>query len=210
MSDVRELRVDVHADILCPWSYIAKRRLERAASGIAGARVVLVWRSFELDPNLGRAPTRSAAQAIRAWRREEAAVHIERIVTSGAREDLELDLERAGPVRTFDAHRIVHLAAEVGRADAAMERLLRAYFTEGENVADHDVLSRLAAEIGLEVDAVCSLLAGERLADEVRSDARLARERGITSVPTLVARGAAPVPAVRPVTELREWLELAT
>lgn len=211
MSELHEatVRVEVHADILCPWTYIAKRRLDKASSQLGGARVEIVWRSFELGPDLGRVPSLSAAQSIRDARGHEAGARIERIVTLGALEGVTLDLERARPVNSFDAHRLVHLGARVGRADATMERLLRAYHTEGENISEHDVLLRLASETGLDAEEVRSTLAGEDLAEAVRSDERLARERGITSVPMMLTAGASPISAILAADELHAWLELA-
>lgn len=211
MSELREatVQIEIYADILCPWSYIAKRRLDKAFTQLRGAHVEIVWRSFELEPDLGRLPSQSAAQTIRDSRGDEADARIDRIVTLGALEGLTLDLERARPVNTFDAHRLVHLGAGVGKADATMERLLRAYHSEGENVADHDVLLRLASAAGLDTEEVRSTLAGERFADAVRSDERLARERGITGVPMMLTAGASPISAVLPVAELHAWLELA-
>ena len=87
---------------------------------------------------------------------------------------------------TFDAHRIAHLAAEHGLQDAMKERLLRAYFTEGELISDHDTLARLAVEVGLDEQEVRELFAGDRYSDEVREDERAAGELGISAVPTFV------------------------
>ncbi|MDF2693674.1 MAG: oxidoreductase [Labilithrix sp.] len=203
------MRIDVHADVLCPWSYIAKRRLEAARAGIQGTPVEIVWRSFELAPDLGSVPAKSAAQTIRDWRGDEADARIARIVALGAAEGITLDLERARLVNTFDAHRLLHLGAAGGKADAVMERLLRAYHSDGENVADAGVLARLGRQAGLDAQDVTAMLAGERCSDAVRADQDLARRRGITGVPMMVIGPAPPISAVRPVDELRELLERA-
>lgn len=87
---------------------------------------------------------------------------------------------------TFDAHRIVHLAGAHGMQDAIKERLLRAHFTDGELVSDHDTLLRIAVEAGLPEQEVREVLAGEHLAEAVREDERLAADLGVSAVPTFV------------------------
>ena len=98
--------------------------------------------------------------------------------------DFRFDIARSGA--TFDAHRVVHLAGEHGLQDAMKERLLRAYFTEGELMSDHDTLVRLAAEVGLDADEARVMLASDRFAAEVRDDERTATQFGISAVPTFV------------------------
>jgi predicted DsbA family dithiol-disulfide isomerase len=129
-----------------------------------------------------------------------------RMVETAAGEglDFRFDLIRSG--RTFDAHRLVHLAHEHGRGDEAKERLLRAYFSEGELMSDHDTLVRLATEIGLDEDEVRAALAGDRYAAAVGDDERTAAELGITAVPTFVIDRAIGVSGAQPPSALLEFL----
>jgi predicted DsbA family dithiol-disulfide isomerase len=103
-----------------------------------------------------------------------------------ATEGLEFRFDIARSGATFDAHRIVHLAEENGLQDQMKERLLRAYFTDGELISDHRTLIRLAAEVGLPEQEVHEALADERYADQVRDDERTAGQLGISAVPTFV------------------------
>lgn len=201
--------IEIHADVLCPWSYIAKRRLEKALAELGDVGIETIWRSFELSPGAATVPAESAAQVIRDWRGDAAEARIAQIVALGTAEGLVLDLERARPVNSFDAHRLVHLGAATGQASAVMERLLHAYHSEGENIADIGVLARLATDAGLEAEAVAGLLAGSSYADAVRADRRLATERGISGVPVMVVAGGAPMSAVQPVGDLTELLRRA-
>jgi predicted DsbA family dithiol-disulfide isomerase len=98
--------------------------------------------------------------------------------------DFRFDIARSGT--TFDAHRLVHLAAQHGLQDAMKERLLCAYFGEGELMSDPDTLVRLAGEVGVAEDEVREMLAGDRFAEEVREDERMAQAFGISAVPTFV------------------------
>ena len=110
----------------------------------------------------------------------------QRMSSVGAADGIEFrqDIARGG--NTFDAHRLLHLAAAHDRQDALKERLLRAYHTEGQPIGDPDTLERLAVEVGLPADEVHELLAGERYAAEVRDDERTAASFGISGVPFFV------------------------
>jgi predicted DsbA family dithiol-disulfide isomerase len=182
--------VDIWSDIACPWCYIGKRRFEAALAEFEHRdEVCVTWRSFELDPDAphehegDRAARLAAKYGMTIEQAHEAG---RRITDVAADEGLEFrfDVSRSGS--TFDAHRIVHLAAERGLQDAMKERLLRAYFTEGELVSDHETLARLAGEVGLAEDEIGEVLTGERYAEEVRDDERLASQLGMRAVPTFV------------------------
>lgn len=202
------MKVEIYADVLCPWCYIGKRRLTAALESIADrSSVEIAWRSYELAPEEGRDPGPTAAEAMAGWWGAQAPDRIARIQALGAAEGLELNLHLARPVNTFDAHRLCRLAAGRGWADQMMERLLSAYHSEGLNVADQQVLQRLGEEVGLDAALVRSVLAGDDYAEQVRADRRRAAEHGVTSVPSLVIGGRPPVPGVQPATELRRLLE---
>ncbi|HET8978854.1 MAG TPA: DsbA family oxidoreductase [Solirubrobacteraceae bacterium] len=182
--------IEIWSDIACPWCYIGKRRFEAALEQFEHRdEVTVTWRSFELDPE---APAeRDGDRAEHLARKygmsiEQAQAAEAQMTETAAGEglDFRFDIARAGNM--FDGHRLVHLAAAHGRQDAMKERLLRAYFSEGELVSDHATLMRLAAEVGLPEDEVRELLAGDRYADEVRDDERTAGALGISAVPTFV------------------------
>jgi predicted DsbA family dithiol-disulfide isomerase len=198
------MTVEVFADVLCPWCYIGKRRL--AAALADQDEVEVVWRSYELAPDEGRTPGPTAAEAMTQWWGERAAARVAHIRAVGAEDGLELNLHLARPVNTFDAHRLIHLAADHDLADEMAERLLRGYHIEGLNVADQDVLARLGAEAGLAAADVRALLAGDTHADSVRADERRAVELGITGVPSLVIDGNPAVSGVQPPAELRRLI----
>jgi predicted DsbA family dithiol-disulfide isomerase len=194
------VRVDVYADVLCPWSYIGKRRLATALTGLAAReRVEVRWRSVELDPRLGRVPGRTAAEEMAdpAWWGDRAASRIAHIQALGAAEGLDLNLHLARPVNSFDAHRLIQFAADRGRADAMAEHLLFAYHTDGADIADPRVLRHLGERAGLPAAEVAALVAGDAYATHVRADERQAAEQGATSVPSLVIDGGRPISGVQ-------------
>jgi predicted DsbA family dithiol-disulfide isomerase len=182
--------VEIWSDIACPWCYIGKRRFEAALAQFEHRDDVHVsWRSFELDPAAPREREgdRTARIAEKYGISVARAREMEDQLTEAATGEglaFRFDIARSGA--TFDAHRIVHLANEHALQDEMKERLLRAYFSEGELVGDHGTLVRLAVEVGLAEDEVCQTLASDRYAQEVRDDERTAAQFGISAVPTFV------------------------
>jgi predicted DsbA family dithiol-disulfide isomerase len=186
----RGVEIEIWSDIACPWCYIGKRRFEAALAEFEHRDEVRVtWRSFELDP--GAPPERAGDRAERLAEKygmtvEQARAAEQQLTGVAVDEGLPFRFDIARSGSTFDAHRLVHLAETHGLQDAMKERLLRAYFTEGELMSDHDALVRLAAEVGLDEQEVRELLSGDRYADDVRADERTASELGISAVPTFV------------------------
>jgi predicted DsbA family dithiol-disulfide isomerase len=107
------MKVEVFADVLCPWCFIGKRRLATALAQVADRdQVEVVWRSYELAPEQGRVPGPTAAETMAQWWGERTPARIAHIQAVGSADGLELNLHAARPVSTFDAHRVIHLAAE--------------------------------------------------------------------------------------------------
>lgn len=184
------MNVEIWSDIACPWCYVGKRRFEAALARFEHRDDVRVtWRSFELDPQApperhgDRAERLAQKYGMTVERAREAESRLT-AVAAGDGLDFHFDIARSGS--TSDGHRIVHLAGEHGLQDEMKERLLRAYFIEGELVSDHGTLVRLAVEVGLDEAETIAVLAGERFADDVRADELAAGQLGISAVPTFV------------------------
>lgn len=184
------MEIEIWSDIACPWCYIGKRRLQAALAQFEHRDAVrVVWRSFELDPE---APAeRRGDRAEHLARKygmslEQARAAEQRLTDTAAGEGLEFrfDIARAG--NTFDAHRVVHLARAHDLQDEMKERLLRAYFSEGDLISDPAILTGLAVEVGLPEPEVSETLASDRYAEAVRDDERTATALGISAVPTFV------------------------
>ena len=141
------LMVEIWSDVVCPWCYIGKRRFETALEAFEHRdEVTVLWRSFELDPEApksvdGTASERLAAKYGMSLERAKG-LHVE-MTERAAGEGLDFRFDLARPGNTFDAHRLIHLAATSGHQAAAKERLMRAYFTEGEAIADPETLIRV-------------------------------------------------------------------
>jgi predicted DsbA family dithiol-disulfide isomerase len=185
------MKVEVWSDVVCPWCYLGKRRLEAAIAEFPD-EVEVVWRSFELDPTAPRRRTMSAAEHLAAkygLTSEQVAASWERLTALGEAEGLEYRLASTQGGSSFDAHRLVKLAARHGKTDAAVERLFRAYFSEGLAIGEPETLAQLGHELGLPADEVDELLATDELAVEVRADEQLAAQHGIGGVPFFAIDG---------------------
>jgi len=186
------LELEVWSDIACPWCYVGKRRLESALKRFPhAAEVHVVWRSFELDPSAPRERPRDVSHVEFIARKygmsvAQAQKSTDHLVSLARAEGLAFDFANIRSGNTFDAHRLVHLGHERGVQDAVKERLLKAYFEQGELMSDHGTLVRLATEAGLKADEVTDVLAGDTFAAAVRADETQARELGISGVPCFV------------------------
>jgi predicted DsbA family dithiol-disulfide isomerase len=198
------MKVEIWSDVVCPWCYIGKRRFESALARFPHRDEVDVeWRSFELDP---AAPPTAELRGTHAdqlqvkFGRPAAEIDqlLARVTSLAAAEglDFRFDLNRGG--NSFDAHRLLHLAKAHGRQDQLKERLDRGTFTEGLAVSDHEELTALAVEIGLDEADVRDVLAGDRYADAVRDDEAQARAYGINGVPFFVLDGRYGVSGAQP------------
>jgi predicted DsbA family dithiol-disulfide isomerase len=207
------MQVEVWSDIVCPWCYIGKRRLESALARFEHADdVEVVWRSFELDAS---APPSIEGNLVQRLADKygvspgEAAAMNQRVSSIAAEEGLRYRLDIARPGNTFDAHRLLHLAAARGVQGELKERLLAAYQSEGHAIGDHDVLIEQAVTVGLDAAEVHDVLAGDRYADDVRSDEREARAMGATGVPFFVIDRRYAVAGAQPADLLLQALEQA-
>jgi predicted DsbA family dithiol-disulfide isomerase len=188
------MRIDIWSDIVCPWCYLGKRRLEKALAGFDRRDdVQIAHRSFQLDPTRARGETMSRRQMLmKKYRLSEDQVRDmdRKMETMAALEGLEYHLTDTGLTgNTLDAHQLVHLAGTHGAADSMIDRLYRAYFTEQRSVFGVDALAALAVEEGLDVTEVREALAANRYVDAVTRDLSEARSLGVSGVPFFVIDG---------------------
>lgn len=207
------MHVEIWSDVVCPWCYIGKRRFESALAQFRHRdNVTVTFRSFQLDPT---APRSSDVPANERLARKygvseaQAAAMNERVSALAAQEGLDYHLEQARYANTFDAHRLIHLAAAHNCQQEVKERLLRAYFTEGAAIGDPETLARLAAEAGIDPDEARGVLDSDAYAGDVLADERQARELGITGVPFFVVDEKYGVSGAQPAELFKEVLERA-
>lgn len=208
--------LDVWADVVCPWCYVAKRRLRRAIDAWDRPHEVLVrHRAYELDPGMPkghRVPVTTYLGEKYGGGEESGAAMSAQAARVGTQEGLRFDMAAALKANSYDAHRLIALAREMGGPaleDAALERMFSAHFAEGLAVDDHDTLLRCAAEAGMDERRVASVLADDTYGDDVRTDEEEARALGVRGVPFVVGNGHVAVSGAQPVEVFLELLRVA-
>jgi predicted DsbA family dithiol-disulfide isomerase len=198
------VEIEIWADVVCPWCYMGKVRLERALASY-DREVTVRYRPFQLDPRPvdGPAPLIEAMSA-RFGGSERVRQMFAHTKGVAAGDGLELHFDRAVTANTFEAHRLVWFAGTRGRASEMLDALYRAHFTEGVDVGSRDALAALAAGIGL--DGAREFLDSDAGVAEVRAALAEARELGINGVPMFVFAGKYAVSGAQDPATLREVL----
>lgn len=205
------VRIDIWSDIACPWCAVGKANLDAALAEFPHP-VEVVWRSFELDPGARDARGTDYARLLaRKYGTSLAGgqAMVDRMVATGREAGVHLDFSAVKPGNTFDAHRVVHLGAARGLQHAVKERFLTGYLAEGVAISDHDEITRLAVEAGLEEAEVRAVLAGDAYGDAVRADEQQALDRGCSGVPFFLMGERVAVPGAQPPATLLRALHKA-
>jgi predicted DsbA family dithiol-disulfide isomerase len=184
------VRIDIWSDVICPWCFLGKRRFDQAVEQLGGLPDIEVrWRAFQLDPRATTEPGDLRRSIEAKYGPGSFERMTGRLTALGVDEGIDYRFDLAKRVSTIDAHRLSAWAFDSGGAGAQaamVERLFRAYFEEGANVADHPTLVSLACDVGLDPSATESMLASPAHGGDVASDLDGAIERGITAVPAFV------------------------
>ena len=196
------LTVDVYSDVVCPWCYIGKRRLEQALESVqAQATARIFWRPFQLNPTMPKAgmDRRVYLEAKFGGPGEMKAIQ-DRVAAVGTNVGIEFAFDRiARTPNTFDAHRLIWFAQQQGRQDEVVEELFHGYFTEGLHIGQAEVLVSLAVRAGLDGEAVGRLLQAQEGVDAVRQEEAHGHQLGIRGVPYFVLNGKAALSGAQPV-----------
>ncbi len=184
------MQVEIWSDVMCPFCYIGKRKMEAALEQFPHKdKVEITWKSFQLNPDMkteaGKNINQYLAEA-KGWTLQKAKEMNDYVTEMAKESGLTYHLEKAVVANSFDAHRLSHLAKKRGVQDAVEERIFAAYFTEGKNTADHAVLTEIGVEMGLDKTEVTTMLAGNEYAADVEQDIYEAQQVGVRGVPFFV------------------------
>jgi len=179
--------IDIVSDVVCPWCFVGKRRLEKAVAALEGTPIAVRWRPFQLDPTIPAEGLPRQEYLRRKFKAEQVAEIHRSLLTVGALEgiDFRFDLIERSP-NTLDAHRLISWAADRSREELMVERLFRLYFTEGADIGNRAVLAQAAAELGLDREEAEKFLTGADRHDEVLAQIEMSSRMGITGVPTFI------------------------
>ncbi len=208
--------IEIWSDVVCPWCYIGKRRIENALAAFDHADEVEVhWRSYQLDPGAPTEPTERAVEMIaRKYGQSAAGAQQmqDRVEAVAAEEGLVYRLSQTLHLNTVDAHRLIHLGHAEGGNELqgrVKEALLAAYFTEARNVADHAVLREVAVGAGLVAARVDEVLASREFEADVHADVEQAQAYGASGVPFFVIDQKYGVSGAQPTETFTQVLERA-
>lgn len=205
------MHIDIWSDVVCPWCYLGKRRLERALDEFEHrGEVSIAHRSFQLDPSKPKRVTMNRRQMLAAkyhLTEDQVAEMDEKMERTAAQDGLTYRLTPDGVTgSTFDAHRLLHFAKARGREEAMLDRLYRAYFSEQRSVFDTESLAALAQDAGLDAPETRDMLNGSAYADDVEDDQKEARLLGVSGVPFFVIDDRFGVSGAQPVEVFRQVL----
>ncbi|HEY0217069.1 MAG TPA: DsbA family oxidoreductase [Cellulomonas sp.] len=212
------MQVEIWSDVACPWCYIGKRRFAAALADFPQRdRVEVTWRSFELQPDAEPSAAhpgmseRELLSTLKGMPVEQVDQMFAQVTAVAAAEGLAYDFTTVIPANTFDAHRLVHIAAGLPGSTPVtvgevMERLMSAHFEQGRAVDDAAVLVEIAGEAGLDTGAVAAALAADEGAVAVRADEAEAQALGVTGVPFFVVDRRLAVSGAQPVEMFRRLL----
>ncbi|MCW5797120.1 MAG: DsbA family oxidoreductase [Nitrospira sp.] len=207
------LAIDVYSDVVCPWCYVGKRRLEQALESVqAQATARVFWRPFQLNPTMPKTgmDRRVYLEAKFGGPGEMKAIQ-DRVASVGRSVGIEFAFDRiARTPNTFDAHRLIWFAQQQGRQDAVVEELFHGYFTEGLHIGQPETLIALAVRAGLDGKAAECLLQAHQGVDAVRQEEAHGRQLGIRGVPYFVLNGKTAISGAQPVETFLEAIEQTT
>jgi predicted DsbA family dithiol-disulfide isomerase len=199
--------IQVWSDVVCPWCYLGKHRLEKALAQLPGGATV-TYRAYQLDPSpIAQPMPLKAAMATKFGDPDRVDQMLDHVTSIAAADGLPLDFNRAVAANTFDAHRLIAWAAAQNRQSDMLDALQRSYFTSGADLGDRTALAAIAGGIGLDPAAALAHLESPAGTEAVNADLREARELGITSVPTFVVDGKYAIQGAQEVTTIVSALE---
>ncbi len=184
------MKVEIWSDVVCPFCYVGKRKFENALKAFSHRdEVEVVWHSFELTPDFEPIPGESSHESLakkKGISTDEARRMGDQMTQVALEVGLHYDFDRTIPANTFLAHQLIHLGAHHGRQDATKERLMAAYYLEGQNIGDLDTLVQLGTEVGLNATESRAALRAGTYAEAVRRDEYHAQQIGVRGVPFFV------------------------
>ena len=201
------IKLDILSDPVCPWCYIGKANLDRALEARADHPLTIEWHPFQLNPDMPEGGMDRRAYLEAKFGGKENAVKVyARIAEAAEAAGLRIDFSAIDRTpNTIDAHRLIHWAGLEGRQTAAVSRLFKAYFEDGRDIGDREVLLDIAQGIGLDAELIRRLFDSDADLDDIRARDERARQRGVTGVPTFVLANQHVLPGAQP-TDL--WLQV--
>jgi len=209
MTEQQPVRIDVVSDVVCPWCFIGKRRLEKALALKPEIPVEVHWHPYFLNDWIPREGiARSEYLTAKFGSPDRYAGIAQRVTEAAAEEGLDYATDRISrQPNTIDAHRLIKWAEGIGKAAEMKQKLMDLYFTEGADLSNRAVLVQAASDVGLDADDVTDALASDQDVEQVSQEAKAAKEAGIEGVPCFIFGGKFAVSGAQAPQYLAEALE---
>lgn len=195
------ISIEIYSDVMCPWCYVGKRRLERALGQLRErAQAQITWRPFQLNPTMPLdGMDRTAYLKAKFGNLENFGRMKEQLLAAGEEEEIPFAFDKIQRTpNTFAAHRLVWYAAQQRKQDQVVEALFHAYFIEGQNIGDLNIIAHAAVEVGLDRTETEAFLASDKGAVEVKAEEAIGRRLGISGVPYFVFNGRIAISGAQP------------
>lgn len=196
----KTVKLDILSDPICPWCYIGKSQLDKALADTPDHPFVIEWHPFQLNPDMPAGGMDRRAYLEGKFGGKDGAVKAYAPVVEKAAEvglDINFEAMQRTP-NTLDAHRLIHWAGIEGKQADVVDALFAAYFVEGRDIGDAEVLADIADGIGMDASVVMKLLASDADREDIRARDAHSREMGVNSVPTFIVAGKHAVPGAQP------------
>ena len=202
------ITIDVVSDVVCPWCYVGKHRLEKALAMMPERDFAIFWRPFQLDPTIPKEGMPRRAYLERKFGAERLADLHKPLIEIGKAEGIPFAFDKiTRSPNTLDAHRLLRWAQESGRQNEMADRLFALYFVEGADIGSSDVLTKAAADVGLDAALVAQLLVTEADLDPVIAEINAAQKMGISGVPTFIFAARFAISGAHPAETIRKAIE---
>ncbi len=194
------VKLDILSDPICPWCYIGKANLDNALKAVPDHPFVIEWHPFQLNPEMpAEGMDRRAYLEAKFGGREGAVKAYRPIVEHAEKAGLSIEFDKMERTpNTLDAHRLIHWAGIEGKQNAAVDALFQAYFVDGRDIGDHEVLADIADAIGLDAAVILKLLNSGSDREAIADRDAHSRKMGVTSVPTFIVANQHAVPGAQP------------
>jgi predicted DsbA family dithiol-disulfide isomerase len=194
------IKLDILSDPICPWCFIGKTHLDRALATVPDHPFVIEWHPFQLNPDMPAAGMDRRAYLEGKFGGKEAAVRAYAPVVESAKSaGLEINFEAMQRTpNTLDAHRLIHWAGIENKQTDAVSALFKAYFTDGRDIGDAEVLGDIADGLGMDASVVSRLLGSDADRKDIQNRDAHSRKMGVNSVPTFIIAGKHAVPGAQP------------
>ena len=208
MTD-KTVTLDILSDPICPWCYIGKTHLDRALATVPTHPFVIQWHPFRLNPEMpAEGMSRQTYIETKFGGAEGAARANAPVIEHAQKAGLPINLDAiTRSPSTLDAHRLIHWAGIERKQMPTVDALFQAYFVDGRDIGDHEVLADIADGVGLDASLVLRLLASDADRDDIIKRDTDSREMGVTSVPTFIVAGKHAVPGAQPPELWRQVIE---